>query len=1022
MVRSTSRSRAIWLFNSLDFSGNPKWLFLYVLAKHPEIDAHWIADTDEKAAAVRRLGFPATTYADKKLQERTGVYVVNQVKEQIPPELVGAVLLNLWHGVGVKLIERQMKESELLPRIAEKYIRNNKLYRDNMILLVTSPLMEGHFQRQIDPRPEQVIRADYPQNSVPRALPGIATFEHDLRAEKGLGPATRIVVWAPTYRLSGNERFAQRALPDMERLIDVLERTDQLLILKMHPRLLSDPSFRRLAELYAKHPRIHVWDNTNDIYEVFDQVDTAIIDYSSIHYDLLAAGVGRFIRYAFDLDEPGALEPGLDYLKMSVGTLARDFDELLVALQGDNSVPKEEIDRISDHFWSYRADTGPDTIIDAAMAYEPGDVQLPTLYTFDIFDTIIHRRGVLPRSIFLGIRDRMLRVANEWPTYFVHRFEEIRVEAERSCREARRKDPRRAASNEFEISLDEIYDRIAHVYEISSEQRDQLRAWEIEVELSDVLPDVPMVDRVVALREAGERVLFVSDMYLPKDVIRAMLVKADPRLADVPVYVSGEFGVQKSTAALYARIFAEVDYDYGDWVHVGDNPHADGEMAQQIGITSTLISPTELDELETQLLDQAGSRDGALVAGLFRNKRLGDTSRAELFAYRHVAGLLVPYVVWAVDDAIARGYQTLYFVARDGHFLKIIADAYIAETGSEIKTRYLYGSRRAWRLASQLDELAPDMFAEHGIFGGSRKLSDIARQAHLTTAELIAMIPDLETWHTKGNWDPTTRNDVLAVLRGSLAFQQHLLERARNANALAQQYLRQEIDFDERFALVDYWGRGYTQDCLVDIFRSMGLADPTAPFYYARSIYPSEGESIRYNYTSAAYELTLVELILANQPQSTTLGYALDEVGRVQPVFEPREHNAVLREATERMIAAFTRDVIRLPVLDLRGVLHETFRFLFEHYRAQPIHEDYIEFLAPLRDSITMGDKEREFAPTLTLREYIRILRTLSPGEVTRSLPLSVKRSTLPVRFVAMLQQRIGLRRWLILIKSRLRS
>ena len=1013
----------MWLFNSRDFSGNPKWLFLYVLARRPDIEAYWLADDEDKAAVVRGLGYPAITYSDTKTQERAGVYVVNQVKENIPAELAGAVLLNLWHGVGVKLVERQMKQSELLPRIAEKYIRNNKAYRDTMMLLVTSPLMEEHFQEQIDPSPAQVIRADYPQNSVPRELPGVSTFDHDVRRQKGLDESSRVVVWAPTYRLSGNDHFTQRALPDMDRLIDVLERTDQLLILKMHPRLLVDTSFRRLAELYRNHPRILVWDNANDVYEIFDQVDTAIVDYSSIHYDLIAAGVTRFIRYVFDIDEPGALEPGLDYLKMSVGTLAHDFDSLLAALEGDNAVDDSDIARIDRLFWAYRDDGGPERIVEAALAYQPDDVRLPSLYSFDIFDTVIHRRGVLPRSIFLGIRDRLLREAGDWPGHIVRRFEEIRVEAESAAREAKRKDPRRNASKDFEISLDEIYATIESVYGITAEQADRIKQWEIDLELADVVADPEMVERVLALRDAGEKVLFVSDMYLPLAVIQEMLVRADPRLAGIPVYLSREYGVQKSTSALYARIFAEVDYDFGEWIHVGDNAHADGEMALRMGISARLIPTTELDETESLLLEQGASRDAALIAGLFRSRRLSSLSRADLFAYRHVAGLLAPYVIWAVDDARERGYQALYFVARDGHFLKIIADAYIAEIGADIKTRYLYGSRRSWRLASQVGELEADTFAEHGIFGGARDLASVAKQAHLTSAALVEMVPELRPWDgDEGGWSGEERGEVLSALRSSRRFQQHLLAQAASDSALAQQYLRQEIDFSEKFAFVDYWGRGYTQDCLVELLRSMGDVDPSAAFYYVRSIYRSEGDSIRHNFTSAAYDMTLVESILANQPHGTTLGYELDGEGKVRPVFEPRRHHAALFRSTELMIADFTRDILALPLDDLRGALYEVFRFSFEHYRAQPTHEDYVEFLAPLHDSITMGDVEREFAPRLTLREYLRTLRTLNPGEQTRSLPLSLKRSTLPVRLLATMQQRIGLRRWLLALKSRLRA
>ena len=1020
LVRSATRSRTVWLFNSLDFSGNPKWLFLYVLARRPEIEAYWLADTDAKAAVVRALGYPVVTYTDSKVLERAGVYVVNQVKERIPEELDGAVLLNLWHGVGVKLIERQMKQSELLPRIAEKYIRNNTTYRDSMMLLVTSPMMEEHFQAQIDPLPHQIIRADYPQNSVPRVLDDVATFDHDLRGKKGLPDSTRIVAWVPTYRLTGNDTFVQRALPDMERVVAALERTDQLLVLKMHPRLLADPSFRRVAEFYGDHPRVLVWDNTNDFYEVFGQIDTAVVDYSSIHYDLIAAGVKSFIRYAFDRDQPGALEPGLDYATMSVGTLADDFDELVTALEANNVVSEDELARIEDLFWAYRRDTGPDDIVNAAMDYEIGDVELPVLYSFDIFDTVIHRRGVLPRSIFLGIRDRLLREADRWPAYFVQRFEEIRMQAESSSREAKRKDPRRQASKDFEISLDEIYSTIAEVYGLSAAQVDEVKQWEIELELADVTADVEMVERVLALREAGEQCVFISDMYLPLGVIQEMLIRADPRLEGIPVYLSSEYGVQKSTSALYARAFAELDYDFGRWVHVGDNRHADEVMASRIGIHTDPIDSTALDDVEHLFLDQAGTRDASLIAGLFRRKRVEGASRVDLFAYRHLAGLLVPYVIWAVDDAVERGYRTLYFVARDGHFLKIIADAYIAATGADVRTRYLYGSRRSWRLASQLDELAQDTFASHGLFGGARDLAAVARQAHLTAAQLLAMVPEVRPWRDKQSWTGDDRTEVLALLRASRRFHEHLLAQAAEDNAVAQQYMRQEIDFDESFALVDYWGRGYTQDCLVDIFRSMGDVDPTTAFYYARSIYRSEGASIRHNFTSAAYQLTLVELILANQPHGTTLGYEREPDGHVRAVYEPREYSAPLLDATERMIAEFTSDVLELPLTDRRGALHEVFRFSFDHFRERQTHPDYVEFLAPLRDSVTMGDKEREFAPRLTLRQYVRVLRTLHPGEVTRSLPLSLSRSTLPVRIVAMLQERIGFRRWVVLAKSKL--
>lgn len=126
-----TRDKRVWMFNSGDtFAGNPKWLFVYVTKFRPDITAYWLCETEKTANYVRRLGYEALTFKDPRaaqLQRLTGVYVVNQVKEHIPKELRAAVFLNLWHGVGVKGIERAMNPGYLQERIAKKYIRHNQL-------------------------------------------------------------------------------------------------------------------------------------------------------------------------------------------------------------------------------------------------------------------------------------------------------------------------------------------------------------------------------------------------------------------------------------------------------------------------------------------------------------------------------------------------------------------------------------------------------------------------------------------------------------------------------------------------------------------------------------------------------------------------------------------------------------------------------------------------------------------------------------------------------------------------------
>lgn len=91
-----------------------------------------------------------------------------------------------------------------MPRIAGKYIRNNKAYRDTQLFLVSSELMETHFREQIGFDESQVIRAGYPQNTYLRAHGTMRTFDHELRGADGLTPRTNVVLYAPTHRVSGN--------------------------------------------------------------------------------------------------------------------------------------------------------------------------------------------------------------------------------------------------------------------------------------------------------------------------------------------------------------------------------------------------------------------------------------------------------------------------------------------------------------------------------------------------------------------------------------------------------------------------------------------------------------------------------------------------------------------------------------------------------------------------------------------------------------------------------------------------
>ena len=62
------------------------------------------------------------------------------------------------------------------------------------------------------------------------------------------------------------------------------------------------------------------------------------------------------------------------------------------------------------------------------------------------------------------------------------------------------------------------------------------------------------------------------------------------------------------------------------------------------------------------------------------------------------APVLVNFIEWILTEAEKKGIHRLYFLARDGHQMKLIAEQLCKVKNRKIECRYLYGSRYAWRM------------------------------------------------------------------------------------------------------------------------------------------------------------------------------------------------------------------------------------------------------------------------------------------------------------------------------------
>lgn len=1014
----------IWAFTAgqsgQDFRGNPKYLFVYINKYRPDIKAYWFCDDPETIEQVKALGFDAVNIESKEGQyyiSKTGVVVSEQVKYILPDGFSNIKYVNLWHGVGFKTIERRLFEGDIAMDIAKKYVKRGTFYRDHQLMTVTSPIIEEEFVNDCGVDEDKFLRTGYVRNLYQQNFEPVESFDHDIRKAKGLGPDAKLFVYAPTYRAKLGGTFT-RAIPDFERLYEYCERNNILFIFKVHPNMEKEVGFLKAWEKYGDRPHFLFWDNRNDFYEIMHMMDVAIVDYSAIFSDMIAMGIKHYIRYIFDYEEYiGTVDTKDKYFERTTGQIARSMDELFAAMDNyeayyesgadSNESEAERIARLNDLMWAYSEGKDDfERIIERTLNFEIEERRFKTLYSFDIFDTLISRKVLEPEGIFYYVKERMQEegaTVGGFPFALVHNYPAVRHSAEFNVREYYEKTQDSRKSEKIEIQFEEIFKRIAEVYELNDAQIEKLMAWELEAEYDNSIPIEENIALLKSLIERGETVVLISDMYLSKDFVKKLLEKADPKIATLPIFLSSDYGVQKTTQKLFFEVYKSFEpyYDFEKWIHYGDNPGADEYRARMFEISTRKIERPEPGEIQQSMIESIGTYDTYLVAAMQARMAQDNYFVKDDFVISFVALCFVPYVDWAIRDAQRRGYETLYFISRDGHHLKRIADAIIKRRGLNIKTKYIYGSRRLWKIPSYIKEIDEGFWGTYGNFVDLQSKEKLFGAMDLNEEKFVELFPYIDADRIDfENKDEMT--SLVEIFENSKAYHEYLLGKAAEERVIVDDYLRQEIDPSEKFAVIEYWGRGHNQECLNRLWRNLtGDEEATIPYYYSRSILQSMDGNIRHNFTTNENRMVFCEAFFANMPYKSVeeYRYVTDDDGkgrRVEPVIVPVHYQEELFSSMERLLPEFADRYAALELKNPEDTDHLLYEFVFKYFKENSSNPKFAEEVGTLHDSVALYGTKREFAPAYTeenLDKFFEKEQTRGQGTVTTNIVMSVTRT-----------------------------
>lgn len=592
------------------------------------------------------------------------------------------------------------------------------------------------------------------------------------------------------------------------------------------------------------------------------------------------------------------------------------------------------------------------------------------LYSFDIFDTLITRKVATPKGIFVLMKD----IINQSPQFadlpndVKTNFFNYRTNSEFYLRQINNQ-----WNDGKDISLDMIYNHIQHTYFLTNEQTQAIKELEIQLELDNIIPIKENIEKLKVLLEKGKRVVLISDMYLPEYIIKEMLLKCDPVLCQVKLYLSSTLGFMKTKQALFHYVKEQENVEFREWTHMGDNKFADFFCARKLGIKAVLYPYVKFKEYEKSLLVANSQNSFVQISlGCAKNIRLNkfpNDEKAQLGA--SLAGpILFPYIYWLLDQAQKRGIERLYFIARDGYILKLIADLIIKENNLPIKTKYIYGSRKAWRISAlNLDD---DELYRQFIQFTMYEPKKIPQAFGLTKEEFLSILPKkLRNYSTS---KPDKRlAEYLYENKDVLKF---AIEKNKAQKECVINYLKNTIDCtDDKFAFVDLDGSGLTQNCLARLMNNF-YDKKIKSFYYA--VTPACCRSLNlekyYYYTLKRGNMGNMLELLTRAPHGQTLKYANQDKN-----FEP-----ILEQIDVENFKAWGFDSYISGILEYCNLLNQN-KYKYIQLDNQVILDIYINYLflsidkntATLLGSIvhtSYGKESDEFAPKLSVFDAFHYL------------------------------------------------
>lgn len=414
-------------------------------------------------------------------------------------------------------------------------------------------------------------------------------------------------------------------------------------------------------------------------------------------------------------------------------------------------------------------------------------------------------------------------------------FAQLRRAAERGAREKAE-----ATTGYREIRLPDIYAGLPDALFARGVDLPQRIAAELALEKSLLILDEELAALVRFAKQAGAKVLFVSDTYFTAAEVWELLAAAgfqDKALVD-RLYVSCETGRPK-----YRDLFDTVLKDAGvpapAFAHVGDNLDADIHPGRHRGMVTVhydkwAFAPrVQTEEFTADLVQRAqllGARGDFGLTGLRARMfhRAPESLEPDLaFYWSYGAAILAPvfagFARWVLSQSQG---APVYGVMREGRFLGRVLAATAADLGLVVEVHELWLSRRAVIRAAVYEDglrFLPDAIS----LSPGHTPEECVAGLGLTLADIAAVMPDFDFGQ------PDSLSRLASAIASTLRLRDKVVIRAAQLRRNLLKGLQAKVDLKKPFILMDLGYAATIQSVLARVLKREGFAPAITGLYLA---------------------------------------------------------------------------------------------------------------------------------------------------------------------------------------------